>query len=79
MDLEKFNEIIKEIIDVSKKEDRYTRELILSKIEELNLEVHKKSPNKNVIYNILDWLSKITSVAGFCITLNSILNPIVGA
>lgn len=77
VDLEEFSKIIKQLTECANKEELYLREVILEKINELDSEVHKKNPNKNMIYNILDWLSKISSTAGFCITLNNLLAPII--
>lgn len=74
---EAFNMILSQIIQVVETQNQFERNIVLEKIDKLRTEVNSKKPRKEVIKNVLDWMQKVTSIAGFAINLTNILNPLL--
>lgn len=49
------------------------KEQIIAKLDELKTEIHSQNPQKNKILNILDYLSKISSISGLIIKISELL------
>lgn len=77
INMEAFNMILSQILEVAKTQNQFEQNIILDEIDKLRAEVNGKKPKKEVIKNVLDWMQKITSIAGFAITLNNILKPML--
>lgn len=77
INMEAFNKILSQILEVAKTQNQFEQNIILGEIDKLRTEVNSKKPKTEVIKNILDWMQKITSIAGFAITLTNILKPML--
>ena len=77
-DLNAFNNIIAQIIAIANKQSDVEKAEIIKQMDELKAEINKKSPNKDKAYKIIDWTEKITSIAGFGITLSQLIAPLFG-
>jgi hypothetical protein len=77
-DIEKFNVIVNKIIDSAITQNLKEKDEIINKIDELRNEVKSKKPDKKKIYQIVDWIHKITAIAGASFNLYNLFAPSLG-
>lgn len=77
IDIVQFNNIISKILEKIQSENQFNQSIVMSEIEKLKSEVMCQKPNKDTIKNALDWIQKITSIAGFGLALGQVLSPLL--
>lgn len=74
-DLQYITSLFSQIVECAYKEQDVKQQMILEQVKELQTELAKTQPKKDVVYKILDWMSKTASIAGLALKLKEVILP----